>query len=124
MGKRIAFVGAGALGGYVGGYLAHHGQDVTLIDMCKPEIGPDEQELIKTVEAPAKMPELPDSRQCRDQHQFMEKGGISQKQQVRQRDAAKRGSDCEQLQDGFVIFTVMNDLSRRQGVLNKAGKQR
>src|ERR1044071_1869252 len=33
MGKRIAFVGAGALGGYVGGYLAHHGQDVTLIDM-------------------------------------------------------------------------------------------
>jgi len=33
MGKRIAVVGAGALGGYVGGYLAHHGQDVTLIDM-------------------------------------------------------------------------------------------
>ena len=33
MAKRIAVVGAGALGGYVGGYLAHHGQDVTLIDM-------------------------------------------------------------------------------------------
>src|SRR5262252_4641516 len=33
MGKKIAFVGCGALGGYVGGYLAHHGQDVTLIDM-------------------------------------------------------------------------------------------
>ena len=33
MGKRIAFVGAGALGSYVGGYLAHHGHDVTLIDM-------------------------------------------------------------------------------------------
>src|SRR5204863_3041075 len=32
MGKRIAVVGAGALGGYVGGYLAQHGQDVTLID--------------------------------------------------------------------------------------------
>jgi 2-dehydropantoate 2-reductase len=32
MAKRIAFVGAGALGGYVGGNLAHHGQDVTLID--------------------------------------------------------------------------------------------
>jgi 2-dehydropantoate 2-reductase len=32
MGKRIAFVGAGALGGYVGGTLAHHGHDVTLID--------------------------------------------------------------------------------------------
>src|SRR5450759_4837164 len=33
MGKRIAFVGAGALGGYVGGYFAQQGQDVTLIDM-------------------------------------------------------------------------------------------
>ncbi|MCK6452649.1 MAG: 2-dehydropantoate 2-reductase [Alphaproteobacteria bacterium] len=33
MSKRIAFVGAGALGGYVGGYLAHHGLDVTFIDM-------------------------------------------------------------------------------------------
>jgi 2-dehydropantoate 2-reductase len=31
-GKRIAVVGAGALGGYVGGSLAHLGQDVTLID--------------------------------------------------------------------------------------------
>src|SRR5262245_51957815 len=32
MTKRIAFVGAGALGGYVGGSLAHLGHDVTLID--------------------------------------------------------------------------------------------
>ncbi len=32
MGKRIAMVGSGAVGGYVGGYLAHHGADVTLID--------------------------------------------------------------------------------------------
>src|ERR1041385_3205107 len=32
MNKRIAVVGAGALGGYVGGSLAHHGRDVTLID--------------------------------------------------------------------------------------------
>ena len=32
MSKRIAVVGAGALGGYVGGWLAHTGQDVTLID--------------------------------------------------------------------------------------------
>ena len=32
MGKRIAIVGAGALGGYVGGTLAHLGRDVTLID--------------------------------------------------------------------------------------------
>jgi 2-dehydropantoate 2-reductase len=31
-GKRIAVVGAGALGGYVGGTLAHLGHDVTLID--------------------------------------------------------------------------------------------
>ena len=30
--RRIAVVGAGALGGYVGGYLAQHGHDVTLID--------------------------------------------------------------------------------------------
>src|SRR5215212_298865 len=32
MSKRIAVVGAGALGGYVGGTLAHLGHDVTLID--------------------------------------------------------------------------------------------
>ncbi len=32
MGKRIAVVGAGAVGGYVGGYLTHAGNDVTLID--------------------------------------------------------------------------------------------
>ena len=32
MPKRIAVVGAGALGGYVGGTLAHLGHDVTLID--------------------------------------------------------------------------------------------
>ena len=32
MSKRIAVVGAGALGGYVGGSLAHLGHDVTLID--------------------------------------------------------------------------------------------
>jgi 2-dehydropantoate 2-reductase len=32
MTKRLAIVGAGALGGYVGGTLAHLGHDVTLID--------------------------------------------------------------------------------------------
>ncbi|HEY1301649.1 MAG TPA: 2-dehydropantoate 2-reductase [Stellaceae bacterium] len=32
MDKRIAFVGAGAIGGYTGGHLAHNGFDVTLID--------------------------------------------------------------------------------------------
>ena len=32
MGKRIAVVGAGAVGGYLGGHLARTGQDVTLID--------------------------------------------------------------------------------------------
>ncbi|MGH8673861.1 MAG: ketopantoate reductase family protein [Burkholderiales bacterium] len=32
MSKRIAIVGAGALGGYVGGTLAHLGHDVTLVD--------------------------------------------------------------------------------------------
>jgi 2-dehydropantoate 2-reductase len=38
MGKRIAVVGTGALGGYVGGTLAHHGHDVTLIDMWPENI--------------------------------------------------------------------------------------
>lgn len=38
MGKRIAMVGTGALGGYVGGYFAHQGQDVTLIDMWPDNI--------------------------------------------------------------------------------------
>jgi len=38
MGKRIAMMGTGALGGYVGGYLAHNGQDVTLIDMWPDNI--------------------------------------------------------------------------------------
>jgi len=32
MGKRIVFVGVGAIGGHVGGHLARGGQDVTLID--------------------------------------------------------------------------------------------
>jgi len=43
MGKRIAIVGAGALGGYVGGTLAHHGLDVTLIDMW-----PEHVEMIRS----------------------------------------------------------------------------
>jgi len=32
MGKRLAFMGAGAVGSYVGGHLARAGEDVTLID--------------------------------------------------------------------------------------------
>lgn len=32
MGKRIAIIGAGAVGGYLGGHLARTGNDVTLID--------------------------------------------------------------------------------------------
>jgi len=32
MGKRIVFMGAGAVGGYVGGHLARTGQDTTLVD--------------------------------------------------------------------------------------------
>jgi 2-dehydropantoate 2-reductase len=32
MAKRIAVVGAGAIGGYTGGHLAHNGFDVTLLD--------------------------------------------------------------------------------------------
>jgi len=38
MSKRIAIVGTGALGGYVGGTLAHHGLDVTLIDLWPENI--------------------------------------------------------------------------------------
>lgn len=38
MSKRIAMMGAGALGGYVGGYFAHQGQDVTLIDFWPEHI--------------------------------------------------------------------------------------
>ena len=38
MGKRIAVVGVGALGGYVGGYLAKAGEDVTLIDFWPENI--------------------------------------------------------------------------------------
>jgi len=38
MGKRIAVVGVGALGGYVGGNLAHAGEDVTLIDFWPENI--------------------------------------------------------------------------------------
>ena len=32
MRERIVMLGAGAVGGYVGGHLALHGHDVTLID--------------------------------------------------------------------------------------------
>ena len=38
MGKRIAVVGTGALGGYVGGYLSQAGLDVTLIDFWPENI--------------------------------------------------------------------------------------
>ncbi|MFN0091997.1 MAG: ketopantoate reductase family protein [Acidimicrobiales bacterium] len=38
MTKRIAIVGVGALGGYVGGNLAQHGHDVTLIDFWPENI--------------------------------------------------------------------------------------
>jgi 2-dehydropantoate 2-reductase len=38
MGKRIAVIGVGALGGYVGGNLAHSGEDVTLIDFWPENI--------------------------------------------------------------------------------------
>ncbi len=38
MGPRIAVMGSGAVGGYVGGWLHHLGQDVTLIDMWPEHI--------------------------------------------------------------------------------------
>ena len=43
MQKRMVIVGTGALGGYVGGNLAHHGLDVTFIDMW-----PENLEAIRT----------------------------------------------------------------------------
>lgn len=38
MSRRMAFMGAGALGGYTGSYFAHHGEDVTLIDFWPEHI--------------------------------------------------------------------------------------
>lgn len=38
MPKRMAIVGTGALGGYIGGNLAHHGLDVTFVDMWPENI--------------------------------------------------------------------------------------
>ena len=38
MQKRIAMVGTGALGGYIGGNLAHQGMDVTFIDMWQENL--------------------------------------------------------------------------------------
>ncbi len=43
MGKRMVFVGAGAVGAYVGGHIARSGEDVTLIDPW-----PDHIEAIKS----------------------------------------------------------------------------
>jgi 2-dehydropantoate 2-reductase len=38
MPKRIVMVGTGALGGYIGGNLAHHGFDVTFVDMWQDNL--------------------------------------------------------------------------------------
>lgn len=38
MQKRIVMMGTGALGGYVGGHLARHGHDVTLVDLWPENI--------------------------------------------------------------------------------------
>ena len=38
MQKRIVMVGTGALGGYIGGNLAHHGYDVTFVDGWKEHL--------------------------------------------------------------------------------------
>jgi 2-dehydropantoate 2-reductase len=42
MGKKLAFMGAGAVGSYIGGHFSRHGEDVTLIDPW-----PDHIETIK-----------------------------------------------------------------------------
>jgi ketopantoate reductase len=38
MGEQIVMLGAGAVGGHVGGHLALHGHDVTLIDFWSENI--------------------------------------------------------------------------------------
>src|SRR3954447_12147678 len=38
MNKRIVMVGTGALGGYIGGNLAHQGMDVTFVDMWQQNL--------------------------------------------------------------------------------------
>ena len=40
MNKRIAVIGAGAIGGYTGGHLAHNGFDVTMIDPWPEHVEP------------------------------------------------------------------------------------
>ena len=45
MGERIVMLGAGAVGGYVGGHLALHGHDVTLIDFWHDML----RQFVKTV---------------------------------------------------------------------------
>jgi len=39
MSRRIVFMGAGAVGGYIGGHFARIGEDVTLIDPWPEHIG-------------------------------------------------------------------------------------
>lgn len=36
--KRIIFIGAGAVGSYIGGWLSHSGHDVTLVDMWEEQV--------------------------------------------------------------------------------------
>ena len=36
--KRIIFIGAGAVGSYIGGWLSHTGHDVTMVDMWAEQV--------------------------------------------------------------------------------------
>jgi len=36
--KRIIFIGAGAVGSYIGGWLSHTGHDVTMVDMWDEQV--------------------------------------------------------------------------------------
>ncbi|MBT7832396.1 MAG: hypothetical protein HN667_02025, partial [Chloroflexi bacterium] len=36
--KRIIFIGAGAVGSYLGGWLSHTGHDVTLVDLWDEQV--------------------------------------------------------------------------------------
>ena len=49
MGERIVMLGGGAVGGYVGGHLALHGHDVTLIDFWHEQCRGNSQERSRTL---------------------------------------------------------------------------
>ena len=52
MGKRIAVVGTGAVGGYTGAHMARAGEDVTLIDIRPGPSHPTDYEFLHRTSEP------------------------------------------------------------------------